>query len=422
MADHREGHESGSDEAELHRGAQGKLAARVLYRLAGLFLLAIVAGCLGPLGQPKVRNNILPSRPLVLWIDWAGTAEVFRNADAANDFAAKAKGIGVTHFALEARDRSGRPSLGNQSVYRLQERQLRGAAKRQGIRLAAAVPLFVANDDTPAELRCMAAFGGDGDWELVPGDALTPVLEENRERELDLIASVASDPEFDFLILSQPGFGNLYADFSPAAKRAFEAWTGRTASRWPGQVLGEPAPPSPQREGKGAFWDVWLLWRGDLMLDFMLEVQSRLSTIESAPFVVAVEAPWPSHVRDGLNWAMPDSRAARDHGWLPRQHDRTAAGHLLPGVALIWWEPVLILASDAESADFAWWASMEGSTALARRYRRSGDPVWGVVPLMKTPRPKFTVEAAKKLGDGVVLLSASEFVNNPTLWDEISPR
>ncbi len=372
---------------------------------------------IGKSADPARRS--LPTRPLVLWVDWAGTSDAFRSASETNEFVATAKRAGVTHLALEARDRSGRPALGAQSVYRLQERNLRSAAQQHGILLAAAIPVFHADEATAGELRSSSAIAGDSGWELVADDALSPVIPGNRERELELIESIATSGDFDFLVLSQPGFAGLYSDLGPAAKRAFEAWTGRTMGRWPEVIIGEAAPLSANREGKGALWDLWLIWRADVMLDFMLEVNGRLAADGMPPAIVAVEGPWPAHIRGGLNWALPQSKAGTDYGWLPRNYDRTAAGHLLPAVALGFWEPDLIFVKDAELEDFAWWSSMEGSSLLARRYRRTGEPVWGVVPLFSSTAPLSAIQAAGRLTDGVILLSASDFIEHPELWGQL---
>ncbi len=390
------------------------MTRRALY-LALLIVASCAVGC-ASLGKPaagsQVRDRGFRARPVILWVDAAGCPRALASAEASLALAVAARQTGVTHLAIEARDARGRDSL---DMYR----HVRLAAEQTGLRLAVVLPLFVAGSDAPREAQSEAArWTGEG-WAIDPMDGkggapamLSPAVPANRAREIEAIARIAADPKVDILLITELGFRDPQADVSPAARRAFESWTGTTMRSWPEAVMGTAAPSFPYGpQGRGPLWNSWVWWRAALLRDFLAEIKGALVTSATQPpptLAIVVDAPYPAHQRAGLNWAAAGTSATADNPWLPMDYDATAAGHLADAVVLGFWEPGLATVADAEARGFAWWASVEGGGAAARRYRSEGTGLWAALDQDGTMSEDPALLVAARSLDGVLILSASK--------------
>lgn len=399
--------------------------------LALLLLIAaclMASGCGGRYtsGDTPTRSRALPGFPVIMWVDWAGTGEHFAgDPAAAMEFCRQARDAGVTHLALETRTSTGRDAIGEYGAHGDGERNLRLAAREHGLRLAALVPAFLSTDEgfnnPPRRARWM---DGEG-WKISPlteqlPAKSSPASPQARTEEIRHLRELLQDSSLELIFLSGFGFEDTHADLSPLARREFEQWRGGSVRRWPDAILGDEPPSLPYgSEGRGPHWNAWMTWRARVLRDLLILMKGELASEEFPPRLgVLVDAPYPSHQRLGLNWASPETMAEVEHRWLPSDYGRrTAAGHLLDVVALTFWQPDLVNSSTAERQGFAWWASIEGATSMARRYRRPNElPPWLAIPVRRDTQWEAGVRGARLMGGGLVVFPASEFVRTPANW------
>lgn len=362
------------------------------------------------------RARVLPPFPVVIWGDHAALAG---DPSGAEGFCAAARRVGVTHLAIEARDPAGNWQLDGDGA------PWRRAARDAGLRLAAVLPLFPARADTPTSATALRGQWGAGGWSaapLLPGGAPrpSPAWPGAQQDAIDSLARVLPDTAIEFVILAGLGFEDAQADIGPAGRAAFENWMAGAVRDWPGDVLGPAAVTLPYGpDGRGPRWGAWVTWRGATLKDLLLRMRAAIAADPAPPrLIVLADAPYPTHLRLGLNWALPGAPVAADHPWLPaRYNDYTAAGHLVDAVALAVWEPQLATAPEAEAAGFAWWASMEGSLALARRVRDESEGLWVAIPVAEGNGWPRAVRLATALADGIVLIGAREFQRDDRNWE-----
>lgn len=378
--------------------------------------LMLLAGCaaLGPREERVlIRGRDFSGAPVMLWCDVAGSRESLSEPEQARAFARQAASAGVTHLALEMPD---------------DWTELRLAAAESRLRLAAVLPLFRADDGAAGEPVVQKAFWTGEAFEIRPlssaglPDFLSPASASARDANAEAVRAIAADPLIETIILSGLGFQDTLADLGPRGRVAFESWTGITMRRWPEDVIGEKPTPLPIGPWtRGQYWDAWMLWRASVLKEHLIELYAAATlpgALERPRLAVLVDAPYPAHQRMGLNWAAARSNATTDYRWLPEGYDAMAAGHLMDALVLGFWEPGLLTASDAEREGFAWWASVEGATAAALRYRGEGTTLLGAISADDggTLWPSAARVSLQRTG-GVVLLPASHFLANPEEWE-----
>lgn len=398
-----------------------------------LLLVILGSGCVGRLAsqEESVRSRSLPRFPVILWVDWAGSGAYLASSDdAAANFCRLARRAGVTHLALEARTVDGANALGTHGAYYEMEERLRLAARDHGLKLAALVPSFLSKNIPDSERPVRSRWDDEsGTWISLPLSTdipakTSPASLAARQEELRLFRDLLADHTLELILLSGFGFEDTQADLSPHARQQFEQWRGGAVRDWPQAVLGVEPPNLPfGREGRGPYWNSWVTWRARILRDLLVLMKGEMAGEEFPPHLVAlVDAPYPSHQRLGLNWASPDTMAEVEHDWLPSDYGRrTASGHLLDAIGLIFWQLDLINATTAEREGFAWWASLEGAAAMARRYRRPNQSTpWFAIPVRPDTGWEAGVRGSVLLGGGVVLFPASAFLRSPSKWDGVS--
>lgn len=331
---------------------------------------------------------------------------------------------------MEARTSSGEWALGPAGPHATAHTLLHSAAREAGLSLAGVLPAFMGAEPPPMEERPLRArWTQEGGWSLVHlGEGLeartSPASATARAHELETLRRLRDDPSLEFILLSGFGYEDALADLGPAGRLAFERWRGGAVRDWPGGILGERPPATPHGvEGRGPLWDSWVTWRGELLRDLLVRMRAELAIDPTPPRLLAlVDAPYPAHQRLGLNWASPGTPAETEHAWLPRPYGRqTASGHLLDAVVLAHWHPRLLGIEEAGEEGFAWWASLEGSAALAHRYRgRQSLGPWFAFIAEEGNGWQGAVRLTPALGGGLVLLSSARFLENPGLWDDLT--
>ncbi len=393
--------------------------------MTGRWLLAAVTvacltGCrtVAPLGpEPAARPPSLVDTPAVLWINEETLGPQTNDPAMRQALYRAARVAGITHLAVEVQDGDGRTMV----APRLEKY---ADAREAGVFLAAVVSPWLAPPDAPGEhLRQSAIWTEDG-YEVAPPTTdgvrwYSPASDEARRRALALIREVLRDPGVDMLVLANAGFGDLASDAGAGARRDFAAWSGRSVRSWPADVFGTAPRLHPVGgEGAGPLWPAWTAWRAALLRTWLMRVREAtlLAHPSGAPpgLVLLVDAPYTFHQREGFNWALPQADLAADFPWLPRDYGITASGHLVDAVALGFWEPRFTTAAEAEEAGYAWWASVEGSLAAARRVRPSGS-IWAAVDLGAEGWDRAMERSLEDVG-GVLLVNASSLVGDQDGW------
>lgn len=362
-------------------------------------------------------SDFLRTKQVTLWVEWRGEGErAAADAAYAQAIVARAQATGATALGLETRSRDG-----GDVVTRWQP--LVRAARAANLKVVAIHPAFIADSDTPPErLAWSARWAGEG-WAVEPPSpgearALSPALEENRAEELSRLNALMRNGDWDALVLVNLGFPGLLADVSPAARAEWQSWSAFNARRWPEEVLGDqPSGMAWGPEQRGPYWQSWTLWRAMVLRDFMVRLQeSRLADPRRRPVLVLVDAPYAAHQRQGLNWVATNSRALQDHPWLGAGYTSTAAGHLVDGVVLGFWENGVLTAGDAERHGLAWWGSVEGATTAARSYLPTATATWGAV-IAEGSDWRETAERAREMNGGVLLISAGRLASGRAAAD-----
>lgn len=371
---------------------------------AAIMLMLLCCACAGRKVSGTVAEKS-PRKPVVVWLD-----ESFQRNAASTlpQWMADARAAGVTHVAFEARDASGA------FIDPVGKKAARAAASAAGLRIAAVLPLFIADANTGEELLSQRAVWNGTAYELRAGDGSTPrrtspAIAANRQREAATVRTLAGEERLDYIIVSGCGFEDTLADLSPAARRAYESWAGISTLNWPYEIIGAnpgSAPIGPA--GRGPLWSTWMLWRATTMRDFLFSLREAATSARpgAAPqLVVLVDAPYPAHQREGLNWAAAQSPAISDFPWLAPNYSATAAGHLADVVALGFWSTALT-AEDAQRTGNAWWSSVEGASAAARKYLPSGTKRWGAIVVDSEDDWEAAASRAYQLNDGLILIGA----------------
>ncbi|MEO8376973.1 MAG: hypothetical protein ABI579_04820 [Candidatus Sumerlaeota bacterium] len=384
-------------------------------------MLAAACGAKKPTALSNDTTPAPPRKPVIVWLD-----ESFQRQQGASlaQWMADAHAAGVTHVAFEARDASG------VFIDPQKKSAARAAASAAGLRIAAVLPLFVAEQNTPDSLLSQRAVWNGNAFESNTGDGktprrLSPVVTANRQREADAVRVLASDDRADYIIVSGCGFEDTLADLSPAAREAYESWAGISTLRWPLEIIGENpgyAPIGPA--GRGPLWSNWMLWRATNMRDFLFSLREAVNVAPGgahAQLVVLVDAPYPAHQREGLNWAGAQSTAISDFAWLGSAYKGTAAGHLVDVVALGFWKTALT-AEDAQRDGDAWWSSIEGASAAARKYLPPETKRWGAIVMGQNENWRAAASRAYQLNDGLILIGAKNLQSAGELKDALSVR
>lgn len=392
-----------------------------------MIMLALLAACASRqrVGSAISRDMDFPLRPVILWVDWAGCAGILSHAEAADAFCRNARAAGVTHLALEARTGDGTWAIGRASPFMGQELNLRAAAKRNGLRLAAVLPMFLADGDSTAlQMQQSAQWSGDR-YNLQAGSSELPRLVSPadaaiRSREVTAVGRLAGDPSLEVVILSGFGFQDSLSDLGPAGHSGYEAWSGFVVKHWPEGVTGSAPPTLPfGPEGRGPYWASWSQWRAGLLCDLLLQIRGAVVAhggTNPPRLAVVADAPYPAHQRQGFNWAAPTMQPIADYPWLQPEYASTGGGHLLDAMVLGFWVPDVVTTGDAAAAEYAWWASVDGASGAAQRYLPPNTKRWGAVAPDGQYRWGRAARRIVEANDGLLVISAGKMVRDANQW------
>jgi uncharacterized lipoprotein YddW (UPF0748 family) len=147
-----------------------------------------------------------------------------------------------------------------------------------------------------------------------------PAREDVRAHQLAVLRELAAYRP-DGVILDRARYDELYSDFSPESREAFEAWLGRPVQRWPADIMVRTEDPAePER---GPLFQDWLAWRASVIHSFVEEAREAVKEVApEALFAIYVGAWYPVYFDVGVNWASRGYDPSQDFDWAsPRYRD-----------------------------------------------------------------------------------------------------
>ncbi|GAB4453006.1 MAG: hypothetical protein OHK0029_04940 [Armatimonadaceae bacterium] len=153
-----------------------------------------------------------------------------------------------------------------------------------------------------------------------------PHLPEVRQRILDMLSEVARNYAVSgFIFDDRLRYAGINADFSPEARRQFEAYMGRRVD-WTAEVFRYEVefPSLEQHLVPGPLYDPWLVFRALTMRNFLAEAIRTVKTVRpGVSFGTYVGSWYPDYPEVGANWAADDLYAGfrflndsyRQTGW-----------------------------------------------------------------------------------------------------------
>lgn len=143
---------------------------------------------------------------------------------------------------------------------------------------------------------------------------VNPVREDVQAHAEALAREVVQRYRPDSYILDRGRYDNLYSDFSPESRAAFEAFLGRAVENWPSDILVRTA--NAAQPERGPLFREWLAFRASVIHGFFSRMKQAV--YESDPnvrFATYVGAWYPSYYEVGVNWASPEYDPAQDYDW-----------------------------------------------------------------------------------------------------------
>ncbi len=293
---------------------------------------------------------------------------------------------------------------------------------------------------------------GDSAPQLLPADQVNRghaifVSATNPEvvgYELALVDEICRYP-IDGISLDRLRFSGITADFSPWARRSFEAYLGRRVEHWPEDIYTykrvrqtesalapspADAPDSGERAARGMStdWDrepgplykEWLVWRAKTIRDLLLRFKgAALAANPRAAFTVYTGSWYPDYYNEGVNWASPHYDPSADYEWAAPNYQQTAYAHLLDALYSGWYYTRLT-EEEARADNQAAWGSIEGASNLIARVVRGDCPVYGGLYLFQyKDKPELFQKCMRRtydLSDGLMLFDLV-YLEEYSWWD-----
>lgn len=225
-----------------------------------------------------------------------------------------------------------------------------------------------------------------------------------RDYELQIIEEIASNYDIDGIVFDRMRYPNLYADFGPASREAFEAWLGHGPIRWPDDVFAIAdfpwLPPDP-----GRYYKEWLEWRAWQIRDFADEAVRLVRSIRpGVKSGVYVGSWYESYYDVGVNWGSSKFHAG--YPWMTPEYNRTGFAELFDYICTGCYYPVPTR-EEARAAGRPEGATVEAACQLSCEAISGACPAYGSIYLRDyedNPEGfRKAIETAVSNSDGVML-------------------
>lgn len=185
---------------------------------------------------------------------------------------------------------------------------------------------------------------------------VNPLNPDVQDYELALIREICGRYPIDGIVFDRLRYPNIYSDFSPLSRRAFEAKLGRSVDRWPQDVL--------VRNGnedftRGPLFKDWLRFRAQVIRDFLNKAVREARSVRPDLTIGSYVGSWYHIYYDvGVNWGGPNHRAGFD--WWPDGYEGTGYADLLDWICTgCYYECVTCAEARAEGLEE--WRSVEAA-------------------------------------------------------------
>jgi uncharacterized lipoprotein YddW (UPF0748 family) len=163
-----------------------------------------------------------------------------------------------------------------------------------------------------------------------PAAFVSPVLPEVGDYELSILHEIVSNYSIDGVCLDRVRFSGLAADFSPAARSAFEEFIGHPVKQFPEEIYRIIPTPDGIKRNPGPLYSQWLFWRAKVIKDFFTEARRVVKNAKPKVIFADYVGSWyPLYYEEGVNWASPDFHPEKTYEWAPADYNQTAYAHLL---------------------------------------------------------------------------------------------
>lgn len=225
-----------------------------------------------------------------------------------------------------------------------------------------------------------------------------------RHHELQIIEELVTGYDIDGIIFDRMRYPNLYADFGPATRAAFEAWLGRGNIQWPQDVFViDDLPWQPTTPGK--YYKEWLEWRAWQIHDFAEEATQLVHrTKPDIPVGVYVGSWYESYYDVGVNWGSSDFHAG--YSWMTPKYNRTGYAEFFDYLCTGCYYPIATRA-EARAAGRPEGATVEAACDQSRKAIHGAAPVYGSLYLRdycdKPEDFRKAIQVTTGSSDGIML-------------------
>lgn len=225
-----------------------------------------------------------------------------------------------------------------------------------------------------------------------------------REYELHIIEEIVSGYDIDGIIFDRMRYPNLYADFGPASRAAFEKSLGRSVEKWPEDIFTiNDLPWLPPIPGK--YYKEWLEWRAWQIRDFAAQAVELVHTIKPSVKVGIYVGSWYESYYDvGVNWGSSSFHPG--YPWMTPDYNQTGFAELFDYICTGCYYPIATR-REARALRRPEGATVEAACDLSREAIKDASFVYGSLYLHDYEgRPESfrkAVETALERSDGVML-------------------
>jgi hypothetical protein len=225
-----------------------------------------------------------------------------------------------------------------------------------------------------------------------------------REHELKIIEEIVSRYDIDGIIFDRMRYPNLYADFGPETRAAFEAWLGHGNIEWPNDVFRISDLPW-MLATPGRYYKDWLEWRAWQIHDFASDASLLVRSTKPGVTVGAYVGSWYESYYDvGVNWGSTEFHAG--YSWMTPEYNRTGYAEFFDYMCTGCYYP-LATKAEARATGRPEGATVEAACELSRQATHGAAPVYGSLYLRdydgKPDDFRRAIEVTVGSSDGVML-------------------